>query len=112
ECIIHSCYVSYERIHLLSQHFPYTTLFRSIGAKGFACRQAIAANLGDGAGVEIGGVQHRAECRLAEGRFRCVSAIGRLRTFQLRSEEHTSELQSQSNIVCRLLLEIKNNSYI
>src|SRR2546430_3372005 len=27
-----------------------------------------------------------------------------------RSEEHTSELQSQSNLVCRLLLEIKNNN--
>src|SRR5256886_4728065 len=30
------------------------------------------------------------------------------RTFFLRSEEHTSELQSQSNLVCRLLLEKKN----
>src|SRR2546430_11040280 len=29
-----------------------------------------------------------------------------------RSEEHTSELQSQSNLVCRLLLEKKNESYI
>src|SRR2546430_10033311 len=29
---------------------------------------------------------------------------------ELRSEEHTSELQSQSNLVCRLLLEKKNNS--
>src|SRR2546427_8382878 len=28
----------------------------------------------------------------------------------LRSEEHTSELQSQSNLVCRLLLEKKNNT--
>src|SRR2546427_8847513 len=28
-----------------------------------------------------------------------------------RSEEHTSELQSQSNLVCRLLLEKKNNGY-
>src|SRR2546430_12321248 len=28
----------------------------------------------------------------------------------LRSEEHTSELQSQSNLVCRLLLETKKNS--
>src|SRR5688572_31576337 len=28
-----------------------------------------------------------------------------------RSEEHTSELQSQSNLVCRLLLEKKNNNY-
>src|SRR2546430_11837021 len=32
---------------------------------------------------------------------------------QFRSEEHTSELQSQSNLVCRLLLEKKkNNSYL
>src|SRR2546427_9261025 len=29
-----------------------------------------------------------------------------------RSEEHTSELQSQSNLVCRLLLEKKNKSYL
>src|SRR2546430_16233316 len=29
-----------------------------------------------------------------------------------RSEEHTSELQSQSNLVCRLLLEKKNNTFI
>src|SRR2546430_13317946 len=34
------------------------------------------------------------------------SVPGRLK---LRSEEHTSELQSQSNLVCRLLLEKKNN---
>src|SRR2546430_5619105 len=31
--------------------------------------------------------------------------------FTARSEEHTSELQSQSNLVCRLLLEKKNASY-
>src|SRR5256886_11732589 len=30
---------------------------------------------------------------------------------QLRSEEHTSELQSQSNLVCRLLLEKKKTDY-
>src|SRR2546430_7731427 len=30
---------------------------------------------------------------------------------QLRSEEHTSELQSQSNLVCRLLLEKKNTNF-
>src|SRR2546430_5825578 len=29
-----------------------------------------------------------------------------------RSEEHTSELQSQANLVCRLLLEKKKNTYI
>src|SRR2546430_5037632 len=32
------------------------------------------------------------------------------RAARIRSEEHTSELQSQSNLVCRLLLEKKNNS--
>src|SRR5688572_5364516 len=32
---------------------------------------------------------------------------GQVRTFEIRSEEHTSELQSQSNLVCRLLLEKK-----
>src|SRR2546430_11129172 len=32
------------------------------------------------------------------------------RTSRSRSEEHTSELQSQSNLVCRLLLEKKNNT--
>src|SRR5688572_33491592 len=35
-------------------------------------------------------------------------ARGRNRAARLRSEEHTSELQSQSNLVCRLLLEKKN----
>src|SRR2546430_9024166 len=30
----------------------------------------------------------------------------------LRSEEHTSELQSQANLVCRLLLEKKNTKYL
>src|SRR2546427_11471206 len=34
---------------------------------------------------------------------------GRPQTRQCRSEEHTSELQSQSNLVCRLLLEKKKN---
>src|SRR5256886_1835075 len=34
---------------------------------------------------------------------------GRVEAFDVRSEEHTSELQSQSNLVCRLLLEKKKN---
>src|SRR2546427_5495813 len=37
-----------------------------------------------------------------------VSGGGRKARCGLRSEEHTSELQSQSNLVCRLLLEKKN----
>src|SRR3989475_7865625 len=40
-----------------------------------------------------------------------IAALGIGRTFQnLRSEEHTSELQSQSNLVCRLLLEKKKKT--
>src|SRR2546430_10963059 len=63
--------------------FPYTTLFRSSPRRGRAC---ICAPL-----------QFR---RLLRG-----GCFGRERT--TRSEEHTSELQSQSNLVCRLLLEKK-----
>src|SRR2546430_12660223 len=37
----------------------------------------------------------------------CPPAAERARGAQVRSEEHTSELQSQSNLVCRLLLEKK-----
>src|SRR5688572_31432710 len=74
--------------------FPYTTLFRSP-----------APQLADG--VERTGAPRAAvaACRrpLARGRG------DRLRLYRLedRSEEHTSELQSQSNLVCRLLLEKK-----
>src|SRR2546430_13080899 len=62
--------------------FPYTTLFRSFLA------QLIQAG---------GDLFERLRERLVE------FGVGRLR----RSEEHTSELQSQSNLVCRLLLEKK-----
>src|SRR2546427_6544878 len=42
-------------------------------------------------------------------RLRLARAFG---LTKLRSEEHTSELQSQSNLVCRLLLEKKKNKYM
>src|SRR5688572_30877088 len=38
--------------------------------------------------------------------------VRKRRTLRARSEEHTSELQSQSNLVCRLLLEKKNKKLI
>src|SRR2546430_9862821 len=43
----------------------------------------------------------------SEGESPAVTLVGV--TLAARSEEHTSELQSQSNLVCRLLLEKKNN---
>src|SRR2546430_13576854 len=42
-----------------------------------------------------------------EGRFQRVAPVDVERVVKERSEEHTSELQSQSNLVCRLLLEKK-----
>src|SRR2546427_1383521 len=86
--------------------FPYTTLFRS---------------------VTVGQINARAQLTLAErevvqitaarihGCDFCVAGHTKLAFKQAgltRSEEHTSELQSQSNLVCRLLLEKKkNNTY-
>src|SRR2546430_6785071 len=61
--------------------FPYTTLFRSWGGRE---------------GVETNAAK---DPRAALGWYRDAGI--------LRSEEHTSELQSQSNLVCRLLLEKK-----
>src|SRR2546430_7068796 len=70
--------------------FPYTTLFRSLRARPALARQA------------RGGLpqvhRHRRQRALRAG-----ERVLHLR----RSEEHTSELQSQSNLVCRLLLEKK-----
>src|SRR2546427_5948072 len=48
---------------------------------------------------------HRIECRRPSERQRVTIPAGKV-----RSEEHTSELQSQSNLVCRLLLEKKKKT--
>src|SRR2546430_12389239 len=70
--------------------FPYTTLFRSASRSGKEKRQ-ITPNI---VPPEI----------LAEAKGLAGDRIVN------RSEEHTSELQSQSNLVCRLLLEKKKKS--
>src|SRR2546430_13507491 len=68
--------------------FPYTTLFRSI-VRG---KERVHILL-DGDGFAKG---------------KAISFNDALSVVHFRSEEHTSELQSQSNLVCRLLLEKKN----
>src|SRR2546430_5779220 len=84
--------------------FPYTTLFRSrLGAQGGVFGQfgQIREIPAGGEGLAATG-EHR-------GPGRCVVGESLPQpTTHRRSEEHTSELQSQSNLVCRLLLEKKN----
>src|SRR2546430_12979764 len=72
--------------------FPYTTLFRSVALMLYNTPPFIEAMLA---------------CRQL-GAYSCP-INWHLKADEARSEEHTSELQSQSNLVCRLLLEKKNN---
>src|SRR2546427_7707192 len=88
--------------------FPYTTLFRS--HRGRELRRV--RDHGDAPDEEQRdqqgeGVTERETCReCARARQRHRHARDQ-RATPARSEEHTSELQSQSNLVCRLLLEKK-----
>src|SRR5688572_31969061 len=85
--------------------FPYTTLFRSLVRlpRRYRCGEWLEPDghpcphlWSSGKILTSGGLSHDSRCRTrADARN--------------RSEEHTSELQSQSNLVCRLLLEKKKN---
>src|SRR5260221_13389092 len=68
--------------------FPYTTLFRSDGAAINHGKLRLIEEISDEAGL----------------------AADESREISYRSEEHTSELQSHSDLVCRLLLEKKRRS--
>src|SRR5690349_23714485 len=68
--------------------FPYTTLFRSL--------------------VELLGVQRDQAGQLVP-RADAPDIVGGFGAGHVRSEEHTSELQSRRDLVCRLLLEKKKN---
>src|SRR2546430_9864276 len=97
--------------------FPYTTLFRSGAEAGTLAR-------GDGGAAPRGRARRQSAGRAPQPRLRvrATGPVGRggsgvrrgggpgAHRRQGRSEEHTSELQSQSNLVCRLLLEKKNNA--
>src|SRR5687768_17852465 len=77
--------------------FPYTTLFRS---------QVSTADANSPTGSAIK--------RFVDARISIdpddVNGIGEPHTFTVRSEEHTSELQSRLHLVCRLLLEKKKHN--
>src|SRR2546430_13585304 len=75
--------------------FPYTTLFRS-----FVSRFGQFGQIGERLTREAVGERLTREAARQFVRTRAARTVD-------RSEEHTSELQSQSNLVCRLLLEKK-----
>src|SRR2546430_3010261 len=85
--------------------FPYTTLFRSLP-------QRLHEGIGNGAlkGQRIDPDEFFAARRTYYAMAGWDSETG-TPTATKRSEEHTSELQSQSNLVCRLLLEKKKNTH-
>src|SRR3712207_7148926 len=76
--------------------FPYTTLFRSLAGRGGA-RAPGGGRVSLACGVDVGGT------KILGG---VVDENGKI-VEELRSEEHTSELQSRQYLVCRLLLEKK-----
>src|SRR5690349_24027601 len=80
--------------------FPYTTLFRS---------QAIAGHVPQGRSP-IGGAGPRPPSARAAGFHGGLLGRGDGPAAGHRSEEHTSELQSRRDLVCRLLLEKKKRS--
>src|SRR5256886_13383299 len=85
--------------------FPYTTLFRSHGPGHLAA--GVPGLLGDVTGrLEAVEDVDRGEHGDQGG---ADPAAAEVQAERVRSEEHTSELQSQSNLVCRLLLEKKKH---
>src|SRR2546430_11439675 len=91
--------------------FPYTTLFRSHpqdraeSAELDPARVQVEIDLGAVESTDV--VTDVRNQHVAAAGAEC-DLVGEHRP--LRSEEHTSELQSQSNLVCRLLLEKKNSA--
>src|SRR2546427_3864132 len=83
--------------------FPYTTLFRSLDVDGRHDRAAGARSRRDAGPALVEQMAVRLEQRVH------LAAVVPAAHWRGRSEEHTSELQSQSNLVCRLLLEKKKN---
>src|SRR2546430_8870635 len=86
--------------------FPYTTLFRS-DLRTTSTPGALAA-LAEADLVAPADTESLTEAWLLATRVRNAGMLVRGKAVD-RSEEHTSELQSQSNLVCRLLLEKKKS---
>src|SRR5690606_41285460 len=102
------CYIVMSRRLRRSALFPSTTLFRSLGLTRRESELPLP-QLGEaspGRWPQLSVTEPRSQpTRLAD---RAISGIrSQSKRIGSRSEEHTSELQSRENIVCRLLLERK-----
>src|SRR5262245_63776560 len=94
-----------------SPRFPYTTLFRSFSSP---LRLGLASTPGDllaSCLTVLGLVSLGVALLRRAGPFGRIVALVLFAAAAIRSEEHTSELQSLRHLVCRLLLEKKKNRY-
>src|SRR5699024_12048404 len=92
--------------------FPYTTLFRSSGSRTAA--SPISTCVGRNSPTSNSATASSTSSistapRPAESRFRTAQSV--FSNARRRSEEHTSELQSRFDLVCRLLLEKKKTEH-
>src|SRR5258706_3150426 len=87
--------------------FPYTTLFRSTETEQLAQRLSVLRLAEPVGAVVRAALDEHEPLRRARAFVQRASAPKRFVLVEGRSEEHTSELQSLTNIVCRLLLEKK-----
>src|SRR2546422_2155317 len=85
--------------------FPYTTLFRSDAAQRWPARRRARAESHHRGPHGLG--PPREDHRRGHADALTRRALARDARLHLRSEEHTSELQSRLHLVCRLLLEKK-----
>src|SRR2546430_4107292 len=86
--------------------FPYTTLFRSCASPSPASTARFPFQRSSSSAVKSANAASAESC-LSSANRAAAGPAQRVPWHTPRSEEHTSELQSQSNLVCRLLLETK-----
>src|SRR5687768_18129528 len=88
--------------------FPYTTLFRSTIFPSTACMLQDKIGATSAWGFDLGAACSGFTYALTTG-MQMVATGAHDHALVVRSEEHTSELQSRLHLVCRLLLEKKKN---
>src|SRR5690606_41911070 len=101
-----SLLVAFSSLPASSTHYPYTTLFRSLSGSVPGGTSTWKASGGSATFVWICATSSTTSTPSPPGRSREIRT--RRGQSPVRSEEHTSELQSRENLVCRLLLEKKN----